>query len=208
MTQLEKLQSHLEKLQADLVRWHRRYDENDALIPELKRLRSPKLNLIKGRRSKAKSKIRLFEAYIATARKRIAALEDEPPKPVGMTEAELGALRKLAALCDQHAQAFGDVLRKLHVEIAAARQRNDGRGPPAILVWSQMERCATRYFEGTILRSLRSSPRLPQQLTFAQQVERWMTMLAPPPVPPLHAGSPSSSPSPSRPPAPPPPPAA
>jgi hypothetical protein len=84
---------------------------------------------------------------------------------------------ELAALCDRHAAEFGNTLRRLHAEIVAVRQRNGGRGPSGLMVWSGLARCATRYFEGTVLRSLRGSSRLPQQPTFAQQVERWLSML-------------------------------
>ena len=97
-------------------------------------------------------------------------------------------LRQLARLCDEHAEAFGGVLKKLHAELVAARQRNNGRGPSALLLWSSLERCATRNFDGTVLRSLRGSPRIARQPTFAEQIERWMSMLGAPP------NSPSSTP--------------
>jgi hypothetical protein len=93
-------------------------------------------------------------------------------------------LRELAQLCDQYAEAFSDVLRRLHSEIALARQRNGGRGPSGLLTWSALERCATSRFNGTVLRSLRGSPRVAGQRTFAQQIECWLPSLTAPPNPP------------------------
>jgi hypothetical protein len=93
-------------------------------------------------------------------------------------------LRELAQLCDQYAEAFSDALRRLHSEIAACRQRNGGRGPSGLLVWSALERCATSRFNGTVLRSLRGSARVPGQRTFAAQIECWMPSLTAPPNPP------------------------
>jgi hypothetical protein len=93
-------------------------------------------------------------------------------------------LRELAQLCDKYADAFSDVLRRLHSEIALARQRNGGRGPSGLLVWSALERCATSRFDGTVLRSLRGSARVPGQRSFAQQIECWLPSLTAPPNPP------------------------
>jgi hypothetical protein len=106
-------------------------------------------------------------------------------------------LRELAQLCDRYAEAFSDVLRRLHSEIALARQRNGGRGPSGLVVWSALERAATACFGGTVLRSLRGSARVAGQRTFAAQIECWMPSLSAPPNPP-----------PSSPPPPPPPTAA
>jgi hypothetical protein len=164
----EQVQFHLEKLQADLARWKRRYDENDALIPELKRLRSPKLNLIKGRRSKAKFKVGLFEAYIATARKRLAALEDEPPQPVGMTDAEIATLHRLAEQCDVHAAGLAHNVRELYVRLTECRMKNSGKGPSGMMLSNCMERIWASYSAGTILRSMRG-PSPPPRRTFVEQ---------------------------------------
>jgi hypothetical protein len=71
---------------------------------------------------------------------------------------------------------LGETLRRLHAELNLARQRA-GRGPSGIMLWSALERCATRYFEGTVLRSLRGSPRLARQLTFAAQIGLWAPSL-------------------------------
>jgi hypothetical protein len=98
-------------------------------------------------------------------------------------------VRELAALCDKLGAEFGAVLRQLHVELTALRQRNGGRGPSALMCWSALERCAMRNFEGTVLRSLRSSPRLAVQLSFVAQIEKWLPSL----------GTPAPSPSPSPP---------
>ena len=107
---------------------------------------------------------------------RVALMEKEK-------DAAMDNLRKLAP-CDRHAEAFSTALKKLHAELVAARQRNNGRGPSAILVWNALERCATSRFDGTVLRSLRGSPRMAGQRTFAGQVETWLPMLsAPPPSP-------------------------
>jgi hypothetical protein len=97
-------------------------------------------------------------------------------------------LRELAQLCDEYAEAFGGVLKRLHAELVAARQCANGRGPSALLLWSGLERCATRNFEGTVLRSLRGSPRIAQQPSFVEQIERWL--------PTLNAPNPPSSPPP------------
>ena len=83
----------------------------------------------------------------------------------------------MARLCDQHAKAFGDSLRRLHEQIVAARQRN-GRGPSGILIWSALERASCQYFAGTPLRSLRSTPRITGQPTFERQIEQWLPQLA------------------------------
>jgi hypothetical protein len=100
-------------------------------------------------------------------------------------------LRELAALCDEYAEKFSDALRRLHSEIAACRQHNGGRGPSGMLVWSALERCATSRFNGTVLRSLRGSPRVAGQRTFAGQLECWIPSLtAPPPSPSMLAPPP------------------
>ena len=91
-------------------------------------------------------------------------------------------LRELAAMCDEYAVAFGGVLKKLHAELIATRQRNNGRGPSGLLLWSALERCSCQYFEGTVLRSMRGRPRIAGQPTFERQIEMWLPMLnAPPP---------------------------
>jgi hypothetical protein len=90
-------------------------------------------------------------------------------------------LRGLAKLCDEHAAAFSDALKKLHAEIVAARQRNGGKGPSGLVTWSALERCATARFSGTVLRSLRGSARVAGQRTFAGQIEQWLPSLTTPP---------------------------
>jgi hypothetical protein len=91
-------------------------------------------------------------------------------------------LLELARLCDQHGKAFGDALQKLHGGIVAARQRNGGRGPTGLMLWSALERCSTQYWEGTPLRSLRGRPRIPGQASFERQVGMWLPTLTLPPT--------------------------
>jgi hypothetical protein len=90
-------------------------------------------------------------------------------------------LLQLAQACERYAEAFSDALKKLHNELVAARQRNAGRGPTALVLWSALERCATSRFDGTVLRSLRGSARIAGQRTFAGQVEQWLPSLTAPP---------------------------
>jgi hypothetical protein len=94
-------------------------------------------------------------------------------------DATTADLAELARQCDQHAKAFGDALRKLHERIVAARQRNGGRGPTGLMLWSALERCSTQYWEGTPLRSLRGRPRIPGQASFERQVGMWLPTLTP-----------------------------
>jgi hypothetical protein len=117
---------------------------------------------------------------VMTMSERVALMEKEK-------DAAMNNLRELARQCDEHAEAFSGALKKLHAEIVAARQRNNGRGPSAILVWNALERCATSRFDGTVLRSLRGSPRVAGQRTFTGQVEQWLPMLTAPQPPPSAA---------------------
>jgi hypothetical protein len=104
-------------------------------------------------------------------------------------DATTADLAELARQCDQHAKAFGDALRKLHEGIVAARQRANGRGPTGIMTWSALERCSTAYWQGTPLRSLRSSSRIAGQPTFERQITMWLPTLRPLSSPPTDAAA-------------------
>jgi len=104
-------------------------------------------------------------------------------------------IREFAAACDTHAAALGHAVRELHMKIAEARMKNNGRGPSGLMITSVLERC---------LRSTRGP--LAKQRTFEGQIAAWEPLLrpAPDPISVMHAGSPpSSSPPPSRAPTPP-----
>jgi|SRR6516165_6642010 len=113
-------------------------------------------------------------------------------------------IREFAAACDTHAAALGHAVRELHMKIAEARMKNNGRGPSGLMITSVLERCWASYSAGTCLRSTRGP--LAKQRTFEGQIAAWEPLLrpAPDPISVMHAGSPpSSSPPPSRAPTPP-----
>jgi hypothetical protein len=112
---------------------------------------------------------------------RVMTLSERVEQMQKEQDAAADNLRELARQCDEHADAFSGALKKLHNELVAARQRNSGRGPSGLVLWSALERCATSRFDGTVLRSLRGSPRMAGQRTFAGQVEMWLPMLTAPP---------------------------
>jgi hypothetical protein len=118
------------------------------------------------------------------AEARLRALERQKEESEMRNPDDMGTtdLRELARRCDESAEAFGGVLRKLHAELVTARQRANGRGPSGLLLWSALERCSCQYFEGTVLRSMRGRPRIAGQPTFERQIEMWLPALTTPPT--------------------------
>jgi hypothetical protein len=199
-------QKRIASLAKELAALRQRHADHERSVAELERLGSKQAPLIAASRDKVAAKI-------VSVERRLAALQDEPdeleeileapmpdieaisamvhPAPSERADAQiLNEIRAHATGCDEHAAVLAHHIRALHQKIVELRQRHGGRGPAAAVVVSALERCAARYFNGTVLRSLRGSPR-PAQGGFKDQIALWEFMLqAPPRVPPSPAPPP------------------
>jgi hypothetical protein len=182
--------------QLDVLR--RRHADHERSVAELERLGSKQATVIAASRDKVAKKI-------AAVEKQIAALQDEAEIDTveelivecSVTDPDALALREIhahAAACDEHAAALASNIRALHVKIVELRQRHGGRGPAAAVVVSALERCAAKYFAGTVLRSLRGAAPRPTQGSFKDQIALWDFMLRSSPPAPTPSPSPSLSP--------------
>jgi hypothetical protein len=147
-----------------------------------------------------RDRIRDLEAALAThdtegrhdMNAKVPILSDEvlDPSSEHYDEMMVKEVRAHALACDEHAAALAVNIRALHQKITNLRHRHGGRGPAGAVVASALERCAAKYFAGTVLRSLRGSTPRPAQGGFKDQVALWEFTLQAPPAPPTPAPPP------------------